>query len=120
MIDVIPEWISQNGHQRQQNNGYHIPEMHTGLSPTDSLMEREDIFGLVMNGLLFGENEYENELIQQEMLPEILCTEFVEYPFLAPPDEDIYGPINLGICEATGVPAGIFPHEVHTLSLIHI
>ncbi|MFC1719392.1 ATP-binding protein, partial [Candidatus Poribacteria bacterium] len=39
----------------------------------------------------------------------------VDYPFLVPPDEKIWGQVNLGFCETTGAPVGIYPHEVHTL-----
>jgi len=112
MIDMIPEWISQNGHQRQRNTGPNIQGMH---NQTGSLMEREDVSLLLLNSLAFGEDERVNELIQQAVLPDMVCGDLVEYPFPTPPDEDIYGPINLGFCEETGAPAGIFPHEVHTL-----
>jgi len=116
MIDMIPEWISQNGHPRQRNNGVNISGMNNGFSQTDSLMEREDVSLLLLNSLTFGEDERINELIQQAVLPDMVCGELVEYPFPTPPDEDILnGPINLGFCEETGAPAGIFPHEVHTL-----
>ena len=116
MMDSVPEWISQQGHQGRRNGTSNMPGMRSGFSRPGSLMEREDGFTLVMNSLLFGENEYENELIQQAMLPDILRSSgLIEYPFPAPPDADIWGPINLGICEETGAPAGIFPHELHSL-----
>ncbi len=115
MIDVIPEWIPQNGHQRQETNGHYIPGMHTGFPQPRSLMEREDVSLLLLNSLAFGEDERVNELIQQAVLPDMICSELIEYPFLVPPDEKIWGPVNLGFCETTGAPVGIYPHEVHTL-----
>ncbi|MFC1717037.1 helicase HerA domain-containing protein, partial [Candidatus Poribacteria bacterium] len=115
MIDVIPEWISQNGQQRQGANGLNVPGMRTGFPQPRSLMEREDVSLLLLNNLAFGEDPRVNELIQQALLPDMACNELVEYPFPTPPDEDIQGTINLGFCEETGAPAGIFPHEVHTL-----
>ena len=116
MIDIIPEWICQNGHQRQQNNGTNIPRMHTDFSQTGSLMEREDVSLLLLNSIAFGEDERVNDLIQQAIYPDIVCRELAEYPFPTPPDEGILdGPVNLGFCEETGDPVGIFPHEIHTL-----
>ena len=115
MIDTIPEFINQNGHQRQGNNGHYMPGMHTDFSQTASLMEREDVSLLLLNSLAFGEDEHVNEMIQQAVLPDIVCSELAEYPFPIPPDEDIWGPINLGFCEETDAPAGIFPRDVHTL-----
>ena len=115
MMDSVPEWISQQGHQGRRNGMSNTPGMRSGFS-RPGLMEREDGFALVMRSLLFGENEYENELMEQMMLADIVRDSgLVEYPFQTPPDEDIWGPINLGVCEETGAPAGIFPHEVHTL-----
>ena len=68
---------------------------------------------LLLNGIVLGEDPHVTELIKQEMLPEILANSLVEYPFQMPPDDAIWGPINLGMCEETGAPAGIHPHEVH-------
>lgn len=80
-------------------------------------MEREEVLRLVMNGLLLGENEYENELLQQATLPDVISSELVEWPFPLLPDTDILnGPINLGFCEENGAPVGIYPEDVHFLA----
>jgi hypothetical protein len=79
-----------------------------------TLWNNENAGNLMLNNLMFGEDENVNELIQQATMTETLCSELVEYPFEMPP-EDIYGPINLGYAEINGNPAGIFQREVHTL-----
>ena len=115
MIDALSEWIPQRGYQRQRNIGPNRFGVQNGLPQAGSLLGQENVSLMLLNSLAFGEDEHVNELIQQEVLPEMLCNELVEYPFPMPPDDDIWGPINFGSCEVTGAPAGIFPHELHTL-----
>lgn len=115
MLDVIPEWLSQEVRQGKQNSGVNIPGMRPGFSHVGSLMEREDISALLLNRLTFGEDPYLDQLIEQAILLDVVPSGLVEYPFPTPPDDDIYGPINLGVCEETGAPAGIYPDEVHFL-----
>ena len=108
MDELLPEWIRKLS--SQVNGGSN----NQARSPLYSSLDEESTL-LMLNNLAFGEEECVNELILQQMLPEVICEQLVDYPFIQPPDEDIFGAINLGYCEDTGAPAGIFSNEVHTL-----
>ncbi|MFC1718345.1 hypothetical protein ACFL6S_32110, partial [Candidatus Poribacteria bacterium] len=75
MIDILPEWMPQNGHQRQGNNGLNLPGIPSDSPKIRSLLEQENIALLLLNSLAFGEDERITELIQQERSLEALCDE---------------------------------------------
>ena len=110
----LPDFISQFSSETPTNRISGFSGIQSGPQ-SRSLLQQGNVPLLFLNNLIFGDHERVNELILQEIRPKIICSELLEYPFLTPPDEDIQGPINLGFCEETGAPAGIFPHEVHTL-----
>lgn len=114
MFDQLPDWIRQARSQIPSDRASNVSGLQSG-SQSRSLLQHGNLPLLALNNLIFGEHESVNELMLQEMLPELVCNELVEYPFITPSEEDIYGPINIGHCLETGAPAGIYPNEVHTL-----
>jgi len=115
MFDPLPDWIRQVRSQIPSDRVSNVSGIQSGPQ-SRSLLQQGNVPWLALNNLIFGENEILNDLILQEMLPEIICDSFgVEYPFPVPPDEEIWGPINVGFSEETGAPAGIYPKEVHFL-----
>ncbi|MFC1716571.1 ATP-binding protein [Candidatus Poribacteria bacterium] len=108
------EWFPQQTNGRRNNalpDRFHVQR---GSRQPPSIWNNGNAALLMLNSLMFGEDESINGLIQQEMNPQMLCNELADYPFQFPP-EDIYGPINTGYSEVNGNPAGIYPGDVHLL-----
>jgi len=118
MFDPLPDWIRQVRSQIPSDRVSNFSGIQSGFSQSTSLLQQGNLPWLALNNIIFGENESLNELILQEMLPGIICDSLgVEYPFLTPPAEDIWGPLIIGYCLETGAPVGIFPHEVHFVAV---
>jgi len=112
MSDFIPdEYIPGQRNRRRGNMPSNRPRFSNGN--LRAVWNNDNAAILMLNSLIFGEDDNINELIQQEMMTETMCREILDYPFDVP--QNIDGPINLGYAEINGDPAGIFPKEVHTL-----
>lgn len=110
------EDIIRHGGNGQQGQGGSMLDMlanHNRSMQSRSLMDNPNIASLVLNALVFGEDEDINGLLQEELARHTLSDYFVEWPWRIPDPNRIHALINIGNSIETGAPVGINPEEVH-------
>lgn len=85
--------------------------------PLISEIDDETLFQLELSRLLYGSDPVLDQIIDEQLMLRQLKEEVAEFPFITPPEEEVFGPINIGNCLETGAPVGIFPRDVHFLAI---
>jgi hypothetical protein len=105
--------LSGNGQLRNRDGMLDLLGSQNRSMQPRTLMDNPNIVSLVLNSMIFGENERINGLLHEKVVREWLSNNLGEWPWPRPDPDMIKGPINIGHSMETGAPVGIFPEEVH-------